>query len=143
MGIALAIILPILALFVILLIFWHVHEKQKMTHERQMLALQKGLPPPPEPWTGGPRSNLLVAIAFLVPFLSALVGLGVTIWAWTNPNIPPPIKWDITGIAFIAAGWTACIIVSTTAVIVAVRSEIEAARQNASVSTKPPESHQS
>jgi hypothetical protein len=129
MGIALAILIPILLLVVIALSFWFHFVKQKMTHERHMLALQKGLPVPLEPTSAGPRSAALGLIALLVPPICALIALGITIWAWNQPW-PDSGKWNVTGIAFIAAGWTACIIVSVTAVIVTVNSEIEAARQN-------------
>lgn len=141
MGIALAITIPIVVLIVLFLSFWFHYVKQKQDHERKVLALQKGLPLPPEPVTAGPRSKALLLIAVLIPVLGALIGLGFTIWAWSSPSIPLPVKWDITGIAFLAAGWTACVIVSTTAVIVVVNSEITAARQNPVVPMKSPESH--
>ena len=146
MGIALAITIPIVSLlmFLFLLGFTFDVKKQKLLHERHMLALQKGLPLPPEPVTAGPRSKLLLWIALLVPPFCALVALGITIWAFSDPSIPFRSRlnpWDITGIAFIAASWTACVVVSATAVIVVVRSFIVAARQHPSVPMKPPESH--
>jgi hypothetical protein len=126
MAIALAIGIPILLLIVIILTFWFHYAKQKMYHERQVLALQKGLPVPPE-LPAGPPPKALGPIAVVVPVFFALVGLGVTIWAWNQPW-PAGMKWDVTGIAFLAAGWTACIFVSTIAVIVSVNMEIAAAR---------------
>jgi hypothetical protein len=144
MGIALAISIPIVLFMMILLGFTFMVVKQKLQHERHMLALQKGLPVPLEPVTAGPRSKLLLWIALLVPPFCALVALGITIWAFSDPSIPFRSRlnpWDITGIAFIAAGWTACVVVSATAVIVVVRSFIVAARQHPSVPMKPPESH--
>jgi len=153
MGIALAISIPVAVLLLILLIlgFSYDYVGQKQKHERQVLALEKGLPVPPEPVTVGPRSKVLLWIAVVVPPIGALIALGVTIWAFSNPSIPVPLKWDITGIAFIAAGWTTCIIVSTTAIIAAVRSFIIAARQNPQpvpvpmpmprIPSVPPESH--
>jgi hypothetical protein len=143
MGIALAISIPVSVLVLILLIlgFTFDYVGQKQRHERQVLALQKGLPVPPEPVTVGPRSKVLLWIALVAPPICALVGLGITIWTWNQPQFPLQMRWDITGVAFLVTGWVACIIVSATAVIAAVRSFIVAAQQNPSVPTRPPESH--
>jgi hypothetical protein len=140
MAIALTISVSIVLLCVVILTFCFHYVKEKMRHERHVLALQKGLPVPPEPLNGGPRSEALIGVALLVPILGALVGLGVTIWAWNQPW-QEILKWNVTGIAFIAAGWTSCVIVSGTAVNVAVRSFIVLAQKNPSPPGKPPENH--
>jgi hypothetical protein len=131
MGIALAISIPVAVLLLILFIFGFSSDvlAQKLKHQRQVLALEKGLPVPPEV-TVGPRSKILLAIALLAPPISALVGLAITIWAWNQPHFPLQMRWDITGVAFLVCGWVACIIVSATAIIAAVRSFIIAAGQN-------------
>ena len=99
MGIALAISIPVSVLVLILLIlgFTFDYVGQKQRHERQVLALQKGLPVPPEPVTVGPRSKVLLWIALVSPPICALVGLGITIWTW-NRNLladlgGPPSPW--------------------------------------------------
>ena len=69
MGIALAISIPVAVLLLILLILGFSYDfvGQKQKHERQVLALEKGLPVPPEPVTVGPRSKVLLWIAVVVP----------------------------------------------------------------------------
>ena len=132
MGIALAISVPVAVLILILSIFGFSSDvlAQKLKHQRQVLALEKGLPVPPEPVTVGPRSKVLLGIALLAPPISALVGLAITIWAWNQPHFPLQMRWDITGVAFLVCGWVACFIVSATAVVAAVRSFMIAAGQN-------------
>ena len=138
MEIALAISIPAFLIFVALFLFGFLYVNQRMWHERQMLALQKGLPLMEARPGPGSRSVALLWIALVVPVLCALAALGITIWAWSRPFWHPQMKWDITGIAWVAAGWTACVLVSTTAVIVAVRNFIAAARQGGHSTALPP-----
>jgi len=141
MGTALAISIPIVLFMMILLGFTFSVVKEKLQHERHMLALQKGLPLPQKPVTAGPRSKLLLWVALVVPPVCALAALGITIWAFSEPFRFRMNPWDITGIAFIASGWTACVIVSATAVIVVVRSFIVAASQSPALPMSRPEIH--
>lgn len=127
MEIALAILVPILALFVILATFWFLYVKQRLAHERQMLALQKGLPLPPEP-APAPQSVFLIWIAVLVPVLFAGAALGVTIWAATRPFFDLFKKTEVILVSWLVGGWAACVIVCAVAIIVVIRSFIQAAR---------------
>lgn len=127
MEIALAILIPILALFVILATFWFMYVKQRLAHERQMLALQKGLPLPPEP-APALQSVLLLWVAILVPLLLAGGALGVTIWAATRSFFDLFKKTEVILVSWVVGGWAACVIVCAVSIIVVIRSYIQAAR---------------
>lgn len=127
MEIALAISIPILVLFVILSTFWFMYVNQRMAHEQKMLALQKGMPLPPEAGPA-PQSVLLLWIAILVPVILALSALGVTIWAATRGFFDLFKKTEVILVSWLVSGWAACVIVSAVAIIVVIRSFIQAAR---------------
>src|SRR5262245_22515343 len=123
-GLALAISIPILVFCLVFLVFWFQYLKHRMAHEREMLALQKGLTPPAEPGRSGRASGsvFLLWMALAAPVVIALIGLFVTVLVWSDSWTYVGRKWDLTGIAWVVAGWASTVVVSTSAVVVAVRN---------------------
>jgi hypothetical protein len=123
-------LIGLVVLLAVLALIGFLYLKQRMAHERHMLALQKGLSIPPEAATSRlPGSVLLVWVALGVPVLLALIALGVTIWAGTRTFwINPFMRDGVILVAWLVTGWTACVFVSATAIVVSVKGFIAAAR---------------